>query len=250
MAGAVAQFVVAGLVAVIVFGAVAIVLLRELGRREAVSDARELAVVVGQGIVEPALAGVPSGSGAATTRLDRIVQERVLSDRVVRVKIWSRDGRIVYSDEPRLIGARYRLGADEREALEDGKTYAELSDLDRPENRFERGQGDLYEVYTRVRAPGGTPLLFETYQRSSSLVVSRPRGLAAVRDPRPRQRRPALARPGAARLAPRVAPPPRARWSARRCSSTPSSRLPTSAAGSQRTSTTGPSRISPVSRTR
>ena len=88
----------------------------------------------------------------------------------MRVKIWSRDGRIVYSDEPRLIGARYRLGADEREALEDGRTYAELSDLDRPENRFERGQGDLYEVYTRVRAPGGTPLLFETYQRSSSLV--------------------------------------------------------------------------------
>jgi signal transduction histidine kinase len=170
VAGAVAQFVVAGLVAVIAFGAASIFLLRELGRREAVNDARELAVVAAQGIVEPALAGVPSGGRDAIARLDRIVQERVLSDRVVRVKIWSPDGRIVYSDEPRLIGARYRLGEDEREALADGRPQAELSDLSRPENRFERGQGDLYEVYTRVRAPDGTPLLFETYQRSSSLV--------------------------------------------------------------------------------
>jgi signal transduction histidine kinase len=87
------------------------------------------------------------------------------------VKIWSGDGRIVYSDEPRLIGAVYPLGEDERDVLVSGETEAELSDLDEPENRFERGQGDLYEVYTRVRTPDGTPLLFETYQRGSSLVA-------------------------------------------------------------------------------
>ena len=44
---------------------------------------------------------------AALAALDRIVQERVLGERVVRVKLWTRDGRIVYSDEPRLIGSRY-----------------------------------------------------------------------------------------------------------------------------------------------
>ena len=59
----------------------------------------------------------------------------------MRVKIWAPDGRIVYSDEPRLIGARYTLGDDDQEALEDGVTRAELSDLCRPENRYERSAG-------------------------------------------------------------------------------------------------------------
>jgi signal transduction histidine kinase len=171
VAGAVAKFVAAGLVAVALFAVGALLVLRELGQREALQDARELAELAGRGIVEPALDdGLLAGDAVALARLDRLVQERVLGDRVVRVKVWTRDGRIVYSDEPRLIGSVYARGEDEQEALLTGETHAELSDLTQPENRFERGQGDLYEVYTRLRTASGTPLLFETYQRSAALV--------------------------------------------------------------------------------
>jgi signal transduction histidine kinase len=163
----------AGLAAVAVFGIVSLLVLRELGQRQAVRDARAFAVLAGQGIVEPALTdGVLKDDPAAIRRLDEIVQERVLGERVMRVKIWTRQGRIVYSDEPRLIGSSYRLGADEQAVFRSGAAEAELSDLARPENRFERGQGKVYEVYSRVRARDGTPLMFETYQRSSSLVAS------------------------------------------------------------------------------
>jgi two-component system, NarL family, sensor kinase len=171
VARAVAQFIVAGLVAVVVFALAGIFVLRALGHREAIRNARQLTVLAGQGIVEPALdRGVLAGNPRSMARLDRVVQERVLGEGLVRVKIWSGDGRIVYSDEPRLIGSRYTLGADERETLRTGAAEAELSDLTRPENRFERPIGPLYEVYTRIRAPSGRPLLFETYQRSSALV--------------------------------------------------------------------------------
>ncbi|HEX6723708.1 MAG TPA: ATP-binding protein, partial [Gaiella sp.] len=102
--------------------------------------------------------------------VDRIVQERVLGERVVRVKLWAPDGRIVYSDEPRLIGTRFPLDADKLDVLRTGATKASLSDLAGPENRYERGQGDLYEVYLPIRAPDGTPLLFETYQRRSAVA--------------------------------------------------------------------------------
>ena len=64
-------------------------------------------------------------------------------------------------DEPRLIGARYDLGSDEEETLAKGDAKEYLSDLNRPENRFERQFGPLYEVYTRIRAADGAPLLFE-----------------------------------------------------------------------------------------
>jgi len=169
----VTQFVLAGLVAVLIFLAGTLLVLGQIGRREGIRDARQFAVLAGQGIVEPNVAdGLLAGEPAAVGRLDRVVQERVLGDRVVRVKIWTQAGRIVYSDEPRLIGSVYPRGADEREAFETGVAKAELSDLSRPENRFERGQGKLYEVYLPIRTPNGTPLLFETYQRESAVSSS------------------------------------------------------------------------------
>jgi signal transduction histidine kinase len=170
---AVAQFVLAGLVAVAVFVVGTFFVIRDLGRRDALRNARQFATLAGQGIVEPALErSVLTGDPRGLARLDRIVQERILDEGVVRVKIWDHTGRIVYSDEPRLIGTRYPLGRDELETLRTGEAKADRSDLDRPENRFERHLGPLYEVYTRIRAPDGTPLLFETYQRSSALVSS------------------------------------------------------------------------------
>ena len=173
IAGAVAKFVLAGLAALILFLAVSLLVVRELGQRSALRDTRDFAELAGRGIVEPTLDdGLLENDAAARERLDRLVQERVLGDRVVRVKLWTRDGRIVYSDEPRLIGSVYPRGEDEIGALRSGETHAELSDLSKPENRFERGEGKLYEVYTRVRTPNGTPLLFETYQRSSALASS------------------------------------------------------------------------------
>jgi len=51
-------------------------------------------------------------------------------------------------------------------------TVAEVSDLSRPENAYERGRGRLLEVYRPVWTPSGRPLLFETYSRYA-VVTSR-----------------------------------------------------------------------------
>ena len=171
VAGAVAQFALTGLVVLALFLVGSVLLFRNLGRSEALRDARQFAVLTGQGIVEPALEDdVLASSPGALERLDRIVQERVLGERVVRVKIWDPTGRVVYSDEPRLIGSTYALDDGKREVLRTGSARAELSDLEGPENRFERDQGSLYEVYLPVRTPDGTALLFETYQRGSAVA--------------------------------------------------------------------------------
>jgi signal transduction histidine kinase len=167
----VTQFAFAGLAVLAVFGAAAVLALRGLGNAEALRDARQFATLAGQGIVEPTVApGLLRGRPQAIAAVDRMVQERVLGERVVRVKLWAHDGRIVYSDEPRLIGTRFPLDAEKLDVLRTGATKASLSDLSGPENRFERGQGDLYEVYLPIRAPDGTPLLFETYQRRSAVA--------------------------------------------------------------------------------
>ncbi len=171
VASAVAQFALTGLVVLALFVIGSVLVFRNLGRSEALRDARQFAVLTGQGIVEPSLDdGVLRSDPRSLAALDRIVQERVLGERIVRVKIWDVDGSIVYSDEPRLIGSTYPLDDSKLEVLSTGSARAELSNLDGPENRFERGQGDLYEVYLPVRSPNGTPLLFETYQREAAVA--------------------------------------------------------------------------------
>jgi two-component system, NarL family, sensor kinase len=177
---AVATFALSAFAVVLVLGAAGVLLLERTGRHEAIRDAKDLTKLAGRGIVAPDLTqGVLRGRPAALAALDRIVRTRVVVDPVVRVKVWDADGRIVYSDEPRLIGETYGLREDERRALEQGTVAAEVSDLRRPENRFERHWHKLLEVYMPIRGPGGRPLLFESYLRFSSVSASGRRLLLA-----------------------------------------------------------------------
>ena len=47
------------------------------------------------------------------------------------------------------------LGAEERELFGTGGAEAEVSDLAKPENRYERPQGKLLEAHTPIRTPDG-----------------------------------------------------------------------------------------------
>ena len=173
MATSVTQFVLAGLAAVVLISAGTIYVVRRNATTEAIRNARDIAGIDGYAIAEPTLAdGVVSGDAPALARLDTVVHERILSERVVRVKVWTPEGHIVYSDEPRLIGQAFDLGPAERVALRTGKIDADLSKLDEPENRYERPYNKLLEVYVPVHTAGGQKLLFETYLRYSSITAS------------------------------------------------------------------------------
>lgn len=175
------QFAASGLVATLLVGLIAVALVRRVGEREAIRDAKQVARLAGEGIVAPSVdEAVLQGNRTAIRRLDGVVRSQVLRDGIVRVKVWARDGRIVYSDEPRLRGARYALGEDERKVLAEGSVDAEVSDLSQPENRFERGYGELLEVYLPIHGPHGDSLLFESYQRQSSVTASGQRLWLAV----------------------------------------------------------------------
>src|SRR5207237_1200684 len=110
----VVQFVLAGLAAVVLISAGTIYVVRRNATSEAISQAREVAGIDGHAIAEPNLAdGLVTGDPAARGSLDAVVRQRILSERVVRVKVWAPSGHILYSDEPRLIGQAFDLGAGE-----------------------------------------------------------------------------------------------------------------------------------------
>jgi two-component system NarL family sensor kinase len=183
-AGAVARFMLGslGAIAVVVVGG--FFALRAVTIDEAEGDTRDQVQVLG-GLVQAAglTDGVLRGQPRALERLDAIVTGHVLGTSVVRVKLWRRDGRIVYSDEPALIGRRFALGDEELELFDSGGADAELSDLSEPENRFEREEDKLLEAHTVIRTPNGTPVLFEIYERFSSVSASGGRLLRTLAPP-------------------------------------------------------------------
>jgi two-component system, NarL family, sensor kinase len=153
--------------AVLVFVLVAVVGIigaRKLAEHQAVNDAANRADLLAEAVVQPALRNaIAQGGPAAQRQLAAALKDYLASSDIVRVKVWTRDGHIVYSDEPRLIGQQFTLDEEERQVFVKPRTVAEVSDLDEPENVLERGHGKLLEAYRPVWTPAGTPLLFETY---------------------------------------------------------------------------------------
>ena len=61
------------------------------------------------GVAEPALSEkLVAGEPGALASLDHVMRALVVKDPVVRVKLWTLDGRIVYSDERPLVGRALR----------------------------------------------------------------------------------------------------------------------------------------------
>src|SRR3954454_19242582 len=126
----VAKFALAGLAALLVLALVGGLVLSRATRDEAIADAKRLTEVDARTAIEPNLAdALASGDPRALERIDRVVRARVLDHDVVRVRIWTADGRIAYSDRRSQVGAHYALGDDEREILRQGGIDAEVSDL-------------------------------------------------------------------------------------------------------------------------
>jgi two-component system NarL family sensor kinase len=167
---AVAAFLLAGLLVVTAIGGVLALAQRRTATAEAIRDARTLTNLEANDVIGPLLRDEALQPGPAFDALDRVVRDRVLGSHIVRIKIWDATGRIVYSDDTTLVGLRFPLAADELEALDNGRTSAEVSHLSAAENRDEKHFGKLLQVYQGVRTPTGQRLLFETYQPYQVIV--------------------------------------------------------------------------------
>ncbi|WP_423923918.1 sensor histidine kinase [Frigoribacterium sp. 2-23] len=173
----VAQVVVTAVVVVIAVALAAVVAARQLAENESIADAAERADRIADALIVPALGDALTdatdtpASAAAREALDDVVRDHVRNDTIVRIKIWDATGRVLWSDEPRLVGETFDLDDDDLEALAGDGVSADVSDLTRPENVYERDRGTLLEAYRSVATPSGEPLLFEVYFRYDEVVA-------------------------------------------------------------------------------
>jgi two-component system NarL family sensor kinase len=161
----------AALVVIALVVAGGVVVARQTAEREAINGATQVTDLLARAVVQPALRDslLSDSPAAARAVLGGAVTRDVLGPSMVRLKLWTPQGRIVYSDERRLLDKTFPIAAELGEILRNHQTLAGVSELADPENEFERGQGKLLEVHRPVRTPGGQPLILETYTQYSAV---------------------------------------------------------------------------------
>ena len=86
--------------------------------------------------------------------LDGHLASSALSDRVRSLRLWSREGEVIYSPYAKLIGQRFPVEGHLAEAWA-GEVVTEMDDLSGEENEWERQYWDrLLEMYIPVRERG------------------------------------------------------------------------------------------------
>ncbi len=104
--------------------------------------------------------------------LDRLMSETPLGQEVVSFKVWSEDGRILYSSDPELINQQYENF--DLYASFAGQITSEISDLSGPENAYERQYwSELIEIYSPIWATktGEVIAVSEFYQVPDELLA-------------------------------------------------------------------------------
>jgi signal transduction histidine kinase len=134
--------------------------------------------LIAEGMVAPLLRPADLEApirGARYRELDRAIHGFAMDQAgIERIKIWSRDGTIVFSNDPAQVGLSPEPEEDLLEAFE-GEVASEISDLDEPENASERRlAAQLFETYVPVRIeevgdPADVDAVIEVYQDYSSI---------------------------------------------------------------------------------
>jgi two-component system, NarL family, sensor kinase len=158
------------LLALVGIGAVASFVCIHLVQSAALRQASRDGDAIARRVVAPFLTeGVYQGDFGAQKALDQRVRSRMADSTIQRVKVWSADGRIIYSDDPEEIGLKYPLAPEDLALLTSGGTDSDVSDLTKSENQLDRGFGESLEVYAGVRDARGRPVLVETYFTAAQL---------------------------------------------------------------------------------
>ncbi|MBI4939426.1 MAG: hypothetical protein HY830_01615 [Actinobacteria bacterium] len=166
------QFVISASALLLVITTAGLFVLQRVARDEALRDATELTRVVTDVAIRPHVSRALLDGDPAELAALEAAEGAVLGDVIVRVKLWAPDGRIVWSDENRLIGTAPGASSDIVEVARTGVADAEFADPTADEHTFEQGQGELLEVYVPVVAADGTRLVAETYQTSGRVAAA------------------------------------------------------------------------------
>jgi diguanylate cyclase (GGDEF)-like protein len=171
--GLLGRFALASAIVITLLGVAISQVMASTARTRAFNDAERVATLVAATFVEPHVSAATierSLTDAEVVEFDTLLAAGAHHDEIMRIKVWSRRGRVVYSNNHSIIGRTFPISHDLAEALE-GEVSSEVSEVESEvEPEVESGEepqqeGGLFEVYVPLFDVGVTePIgVFEIY---------------------------------------------------------------------------------------
>ena len=141
-------------------------------QKAATDEAQTAVKAVVQAYVDPLLPQDLFGTADAATNasVNRQLEQLTSGGSILRIKVWSSTGTVLYSDLPALRGQKFEIEADLAAALQ-GSPHADISTDAAAENKFEHGLApSLLQIYLPIADPGERPVgAYEIYQDAAPL---------------------------------------------------------------------------------
>ena len=150
-------------------------LFQRTSQSSAVEDAGRYGALSGRAALAPFITDdLLTGSAKAIDQVSIAGEALIREGGAKHVKVWSVAGKVLWADESQLIGQTFAFEDDEKQLLDGEGVLANLSKLNKDENKFEiaAGETSLLQVYFGWKTVTGTPLVVETYY-PASLVDAR-----------------------------------------------------------------------------
>ena len=131
--GLLGKFALASLLPVVALGLVLAHYLKGQIEERALTNARQAAVLSSRLGIQPLLSASDLRDGLTPEKLrslDKTLRTDLIGTDVARVKIWSRDGRVIYSDDRELVNLHFAPSDELADAL-DGEVASEVSNLEK-----------------------------------------------------------------------------------------------------------------------
>ena len=106
--------------------------------------------------------------GVVSPHLESLFRNFLSLGNIFRVKIWGRDGTILWSDQASLMGQKFPDNEGFREAMT-GVVASENAQLEKAENIDEKNRGVTLEIYTPVFVGGTVAGVVELYEADRDL---------------------------------------------------------------------------------
>ena len=167
---ALVRFVALSVLTLLLLAVGAVVVGERIAKQWAIDDARlrgaAVANVISGSLVDQR---VRDGNEEALDRLGTVLRNAMAHGAIEHVKLWTPDGRILWSDNDVEVGQRFPLDPGVERLFGTDDVTAELSTLDNAQNTIERREGELLEVYAGTADAAGAPLVVEAYLTTDEL---------------------------------------------------------------------------------
>jgi signal transduction histidine kinase len=161
---ALVRFAVSSVVLLLVLMMASFLLAQRIARQEALRDARARGYAIGNLIAAPLVnARLRAHVPGASDKLTEVMNNRMMDGSLIHVKLWTRNGEVLWSDDKGLAGRRFPLTDEVGALFGTQDVTAEVSSPGKADTPTEQEMGEMLEVNAGVLDADRKPMVFEAY---------------------------------------------------------------------------------------